>query len=94
MFTLSSSLSAHVPSDCIIDRVVAEFFLKSFIVSSFWFPVLMFLEKNCFEFLNIDVTLLSTTLYFLQSLVDPDDFALWNKVFLLLQIPLGYRFPW
>ena len=42
----------------------------------------MFLEKNdCFEFLNIDVTLLRMPLYFLQSSVDPDDFAVRNKVF-------------
>ena len=42
----------------------------------------MFLEKNdCFEFLNIDVTLLHMPLYFLQSSVDPDDFALRNEVF-------------
>ena len=60
------------------------------------------------EFLNIDVTLLCMPLYFLQSSVDPDDFALRNKVFLLLHCtfkffdsqgsvkvehPLGYRFP-
>ena len=89
MFALSSSLSAHVPSDCVIDSVVAEFFLKSFLFSKnslfFLFPVLMFLEKkDCFGFLNIDVTLLSMPLYFLQSSVDPDDFALRNKVFPLL----------
>ena len=35
------------------------------------------------EFLNI-VTLLRMPLDFLQSSVNPDDFALWNKVFLLL----------
>ena len=70
MFALSSLLSAHVPSDCSIDSIVAESFLKSFIVSktSFLFPVLMFLEKkDRFEFLNIDVTLLSMPSYFLQS---------------------------
>ena len=47
----------------------------------------MFLEKNdhiCFEFLNIDVTLLRIPLYFLQSSVDSGDFALRNEVFLLL----------
>ena len=39
---------------------------------------LMVLWLNpCFEFLNI----LRIPLYFLQSSVDPDDFALWNKVF-------------
>ena len=46
---------------------VAESFLKSFIVfeNPFLFPVLMFLEKNeCFEFLNIDVTLLSVHFIF------------------------------
>ena len=43
---------------------------------------LMVLWLNpCFEFLNIDVTLLHMPLYFLQSSVDPDDFAFWNKVF-------------
>ena len=87
MFALSSLLSAHVPSDCCIDGIVAESFQKSFIVFQNWFlfPVLMFLKKNdCFESLNMCVTLLRIPLYFLQSSVDPDDFARWNKVFPLL----------
>ena len=49
----------------------------------------MFLEKkDCFEFLNIDVTL---PLYFLQNSVDPaDDFALRNKVFPLLHCTFNF----
>ena len=61
MFALSSLLSVHVSSNCCIDGIVGESFLKSFIVFQTWFlfPVLMFLEKNdFFEFLDIDVTLL------------------------------------
>ena len=41
----------------------------------------MFLAKNdCFEFLNIAVTLFRIRLYFLCSTADPDDFAFLNKV--------------
>ena len=75
MFALSSSLSAHVAAVLWLNPSSKPFF----------FSVLMFLEKkNCFEFLNIDVTLLNMPLYFLQSSVDPDEFALRNKVFPLL----------
>ena len=74
-----------------IDGIVAESFLKSFIVfqNRFLSPVLTFLEKNdCFEFFNIDVTFFHMSSYFLQSSVDPDDFALRNKMFPLLHCTL------
>ena len=91
IFALSSLLSAHVhQTAALIDAIVTESFF--------------FAKNGCFEFLNADVTLLLMPLYFLQSSVDPDDFALWNKVFPLLhgtgdscvywvEHPLGYRFP-
>ena len=54
MFALSSSLSAHVPSDCCIDGIVAESSSLFSKTSFFLRPVLMFLEKkDCYEFLNI-----------------------------------------
>ena len=63
---------------CCIDGIATESFLKRFIVfqNRFLFPVLMFLKKMTFKFLNIGVTLIRMPLYFLQSSVDPNDFPL------------------
>ena len=52
---------------------------------------------DCFEFLNIDVTLLRIPFNFFQNSVNPDDFALGIKYchFCIGRTPFGiYGFPW